>query len=686
VADGIEFYVRGLFNQSTIQQIIAPSGVFGNELTIPGNNPYLNATIRDQICAGDGLPTGAACAANPAIPLPAVYRRLVELGPRVSSWENNVYDARAGMRFDITSSIKLDVSGSYGRSEQTLTQSGYVLNSRVQQGLNASNITTCTDTSGNCVPLNLFGPAGSISPAQVAFIQGQSSVRINTQLKQARAVMNGDFGATAPWATQPISFALGGEYRDYTYERIPDAFAQNPSELGGAGGAILPFSGGYDVKEAFGEVIAPIIADKPFFNELTLEAGLRYSSYNVDAPGKPHFNTTTWKAGTTWEPVEGVRLRGNYQRAVRAPNINELFNPVTTSLTNLTSDPCAGSAPTTNASLRAVCLAQGAPAATIGSIQNPSAGQANGTGGGNPNIRPEKAKTYTIGVVLSPRQYISGFTLSVDYYNIAVNNAITVALPGDVIAACFGNITASSATSPACTSIRRSAANGRLSGSAATVPGLPLPETNSGRYRTDGVDLTVDYKRNFGDVGLNLNFVGNYTRKLQFQASPTSYARDCVGFYSANCGPSLGQIMPKYSFQQRTTLSLGGASLSLLWRHLNAVKYEGSASDYLARGFTDANHLLFSGTIQNSGGVSSALAGKTANFNRIPAYDYFDLNVQFNVTERYQLTFGVQNLLDKKPPVVGGQAGSTAANSGNTFPSTYDAIGRTYGVTARVKF
>jgi outer membrane receptor protein involved in Fe transport len=101
---------------------------------------------------------------------------------------------------------------------------------------------------------------------------------------------------------------------------------------------------------------------------------------------------------------------------------------------------------------------------------------------------------------------------------------------------------------------------------------------------------------------------------------------------------------------------------------------------------TTCNRFLFNGAITNAPGANSALAGRTFNFNRIPAYNYFDLNAQFDIDRRYILTLGVQNLLDKQPPVVGGEAGSTTANSGSTFPSTYDPLGRSYTASVRVKF
>jgi iron complex outermembrane recepter protein len=693
VSDNIEVYARGLFSQNRVKSIIAPSGIFGATLTIPGNNPYLNATIRDQICTAQGLApgAGAACGGNPALPLPGVYRRLVELGPRIGDYRTNVYDMRAGVKIGLSDTMSFDLSGSYGASELDQKNSGYVLNSRVQQALNASSTTACTVTTGGCVPLNLFGPAGSITPAQVAFLNGSSNITIRTDLTQIRGVLTGDLGFTVPSASEPVGFAVGAEYRQYGYERDPDARAQDPSELGGAGGAVLPFAGGYDVKEVYGELIAPLVADKPFFNELTLELGARYSSYKIDAPTTPKFDAFTYKAGLTWEPADGFRLRGNYQRAVRAPNIGELFAPVVTGLTSLTIDPCAGTAVVGNANLTAVCAAQGAPASRLaaGTIPNPTAGQANATGGGNINLKPEKADTMTVGFVFTPKAFISGFTLSLDYYNIKVNNAITAATPNDVINACFGSLSATSAASAACTSIRRNPTTGGLSGPTGTVKGLPQPTTNLGRLATNGFDLKMNYKTDItDDLGLTLDFNGNWTRSLQFKASPsaTSVNRECVGYYSANCGVTLGQIQPEFSFQQRTTLTAGPASISLLWRYLSSVKYEGQAADFAARGFTAASRNLFRGVITNQAPAVSALAGRTVDFNRIRAYHYFDLSAQFDIMKTMTLTVGMTNLFNVEPPVVGAQAGSTAANSGNTFPSTYDPLGRSFNASVRLKF
>ena len=204
--------------------------------------------------------TGTVLTQN-VIPLGGVYRRSVELGPRVSTFVTTVFDYKAGIKVNLASNLTLDVYGAYGESENVSTQSGYYANSRVQQALFASNANTCANTANTCVPLNIFGTSGSITPQQNAFVGGiTSSITNKAQLAQAHALLSGDLGFASPAASDPVGFAVGAEYRDYSAQRVPDNLAQVPGELGGAGGAVLPLSGGYNVKEVFGEVIAPLVS------------------------------------------------------------------------------------------------------------------------------------------------------------------------------------------------------------------------------------------------------------------------------------------------------------------------------------------------------------------------------------------------------------------------------------------
>jgi iron complex outermembrane receptor protein len=706
ISDAIEIYTRGIFSKNRVDTIIAPSGAFGIAVQLGLNNPFLSTAQRNAFCAFDTTPgvgytplydqatcDAAATATSNTDPnyrevTTNLSRRAVEVGPRNSTFTTTFFDYRAGARGGITDSISWDLFGSYGESEVLQVIKGFTLNSRVRQSLAVDigpNGPVCRDESNGCVPIDWFGPAGAITPEGVDFLQENSTVRVGVSLAQARATINGDFGWTIPWASDAVSFAVGGEFRQYRASQASDSLAQS-GDLGGSGGAAPNIDGGYNVYEAFGELIVPIVQDRPFFDELTLEGGIRYSSYTIDAPNSPSFNTTTWKVGGTWAPFDGLRFRGNYSRAVRAPNILELFSPIATGLTNLNDDPCANLDDNQNlipgrgvptGELLAVCLAQGAPAGQIGQIGVPTAGQANATAGGNLDLDPEKSTSWTVGAVFQPN-FIPGLSLSVDYYHILITDAITAPTPGDAIAACFGEPTGNqynpapgASQTEACTIIRRNALTGQLSGDPADTPGLFVSLSNLGRLETSGIDFTANYQRDLGFAGLNLNFVLNWTEQSKFQAvEGVGINRDCVGLYSVNCSFA-GSIQPEWQWSMRSTFTFGDIDLSLLWRHISEVKFEDFANN------DDPDDDAFEGEVPGFGNL---------NFNRIRAADYFDLTGRFAVNDNLTLTLSVQNLFDKQPPIVGNTIGSTTFNSGNTYPSTYDALGRRFVASARIRF
>lgn len=680
VSDNVEIYTRGMFSKNTVSTIIAPSGSFGGTVTINLNNPYLPATLRNQFCAFNIAPLGggytprftpAQCAAaatatgrtdpNYREVTVTLNRRTVEVGPRISEYQTTFFDYRVGLRGAISESIDWSLEGAYGESENLETIQNYTLQSRFRAAALADNTTTCQGGQAGCVPVNLFGPEGSITPAMAAYLSANSTSINRATLAQARGIVSGDFGWSISGG-ENVAFAVGAEYRKYGATQTSDLLAQTPGELGGAGGADPEIDGGYDVYEAYGEIIIPLIEDKPFFEDLTLEAGARYSDYSIRGAGG--YDTFTWKAGGSWTPGAGFKLRGNYSRAVRAPNIGELFTPQTVGLTNLGVDPCAGAAPTTNANLRAICIAQGAPAGTIGAITNPTAAQANITVGGNLNLQPEKANTWTLGFVWQP-EFAPRFSMSLDYYNIKVTDVLGTPLPGDIIDACFGNVTAASASDPACTVIRRNPITGGLDGDPSITGGLFGLTNNLGRLFTDGVDLIMNYNTDVGFADLALSFVGNWTRSSKYQADVAagSLNRECVGYYSVNCSFT-GSIQPELQFSQRTTLAFDDFDLSLLWRWIDAVEFEPAQ-------------------IAADGGPANTVQEE---FRRIGAEHYFDLTGRWNITDNVTFTVTVQNLLDNQPKVVGNTIGSTTYNSGNTFPSTYDALGRRYAAAVKLKF
>ena len=701
VADSVELYTRGVFSKNTVRTIIAPSGIFGSSLTIPYSNPYLPTAARTQFCGANGL-TAAQCAAAAIATSPTdpnyrtftttVSRRTPDVGPRVSDFVTQFFDYRAGAKIDITSSINLDVSGGYGESENRQTLQNYVLTSRSRDAVLATNTTTCLSGNAGCVPLNIFGDTGTITPAMANYLTASSTILNKASLAQARALVTGNFGYTLPWAASPVSFAVGSEYRKYHAVQTSDLLAQTAGELGGSGGAAPNINGGYEVAEGYGELVAPLVADRPFIRTLQLEGGVRYSHYRIDTAGNPSFNTTTYKGGGRYTPVQGIELRGNYQRAVRAPTINELFTPLSTGLTSVANDPCAQrdtkgvqlpgrTTPAPGSNLYNICIAQGANATNIATIQQPTSQQGNITSGGNLALKPETADSYTLGVVLQPRDLVPGLTVTVDYYHIKIRHAITTPTTSDILTACFGSNSLTppaNAGSAACTTIRRNPTTGGLDGDPATTGGLFGQLSNAGTLETDGIDVGANYRRNLGFAKLNLSFQGNWTDHARFKATSLSVNRDCVGYYSVNCGgaggptPSdIGSLQPRFSWNQRTTLTIGPADFSLLWRHISSMQQE-------PLDVASGNGAFV--------GSSSGLNGRQVNFRKIPAFNYLDLALRASAGEHLDLTFTVTNLLGKAPPIVGTGVGTTSFNSGNTYPSTYDALGRVFSVGATVKF
>lgn len=664
VSDHAEVYGQALFSKNIVTLQLAPSGLQGETYTIPYSNPYLPAAARSQFCAANGLSiaqcAGAATATSASDPNYRTFnttgvRRFSEGGPRGTEITTTYFQYKGGVRGAITDHLDYDVYGSYGESEVLSRNEGLPRFSFVQQALLATNTTTCLTNTNGCVPLNVFGAEGSITPAMLSFLNTTTEQRTKTTLATLHGVVSGDLGFSSPLADNRVAIAAGGEYRKYTASTDADSLSKVSGEILGQN-VTIPVHGEYEVTDLFGELIAPLVEGRRYIQSLTLETGVRYSDYST--AGK----NWTWKAGGSWEPVKGVKLRGNYQSASRAPSISELFAATTTTTGQLVVDPCQLALPVSNAALRAICLAQGAPASQIGSINPPAAGSVNVTSGGNAGLGVEHAKTYTLGIVLQPRS-VPNLTVTLDYYNIKIHDAITSPTIGDAVDACFGAINPALAVTAACSTIRRNPLTGQLSGPVSNTGGLPLLLSNLGEVATDGVDLTINYRRDLGFGKLDVAFNGNWTHSSKFQATPTSVERECVGYYSTNCNAfgfnatTNGAIQPEFSWTQRTTLAVGMFDASLLWRYIDTVHYEPLGSTVVL-----------------------------PQFARIKAANYFDLTTRANLKNNVTLTLGVQNLFDRDPPIVGANAGPASFNAGNTYPSTYDVLGRRYALSASVKF
>ncbi|MEP0561828.1 MAG: TonB-dependent receptor [Qipengyuania citrea] len=688
VSDAVEVFTQAAFSKNTVSTIIAPGGSFFNTYQVNLNNPYIPESLAQLYGDNLGLtaaeyaaarnsqfgPTLADGTANPDYVLvtSSIRRRTPEAGTRTSDFTTTLFNLVGGLRGDITDSIGWEVSGGYGESERIQRQGGFARLQRLEQSLLAipdgAGGVQCVDPAGGCAPINLFGPLGDLGSQEAIDYVFNLTQQVITQasLTQAQAIIDGDLGFGI--SASPISFALGAEYRKYTATRLSDEASQTPGAVVGGGGAAPDINGSYNVKDFFGEVAIPVIEDS-FVRDLTLEAGGRYSDYST-AGGE-----FTWKVGGTLTPIDGITYRGNYQRSSRAPNIGELFTPVVTQLSNLAVDPCAGTNPVGNAALTAACVSQivaggasqAAAQSLIGNILQPAAGQINITTGGNPNVGVETATTWTVGAVFEPMYNLS---FTIDYFNIKVEDAITTPTVNDLVGGCYD---APSASNPFCSLILRSATTGGLDGSPNEVPGLLLSLSNLGTIKTDGIDVSMRYRTSLtDDIGFRFSTDGTWTNRNEFQATPTSVNRECVSYYSVNCG----SIQPEFVFNTRATFSFyDELDVSLLWRYLDGVEYEP-----LQRAESgDA----FVGVLDESAGP---VAGQEVDFNTIGAESYFDLSLRWAAAENFEFVVTVQNLLDNKPTIVGSDIGSTAYNSGNIYPSTYDALGRRYAAAVKLRF
>ena len=343
ITDSIEVYGEGMFVKNQISQLNAPGGTFGQSFEIAYSNPFLPSLVCSQFCAANGLSVAgcnaAAATTDPADPaygtfLTSVNRRFVESGLREKEFETSMFQFRAGMRGSITDRVNFDLFGAYGESDQQTRSRGQGLRSRLINALDGISTTECR-SGGNCVPIDLFGAAGSITPEMNAYFNGATSVGTLTSLATLRGVVSAELGLSSPWATTEVSGAVGGEYREYQAENRSDLASQTPGEVLGTA-AIIDSTGRYDVTEGFAELIAPLIEDKPLIKSLTLELGGRISEYSTAG------TNNTWKAGGSWAPVDGLRFRGTFQHGARAPSVGELFAPVVGAQGNLAVDPWCG--------------------------------------------------------------------------------------------------------------------------------------------------------------------------------------------------------------------------------------------------------------------------------------------------------------------------------------------------------
>jgi outer membrane receptor protein involved in Fe transport len=678
-----DVYSSFMFMDDHSVAAIAPSGsFFGDRIfTIPCNDPLLSSAQATTLCG----PGPYAADQNGTA---TIGRRNVEGSPRLADFEHMDYRMQLGVRGDLGDGWRYDLSGQFGRSVLTESQPGYLFYPNV---INALNVVTDpragSPTFGQpvcatvlvaggdkaCIPWNIWSPGG-VTQAQLQYLYGNAADNGATQEQVVSLVFSNPdlsaYGLKSPMAHDGVGFSGGYEYRSEDLNLFYDQ-AITSGNLGGFGGALRSTNGNQSDNDLYFELRAPLVQDAEWAKDLDLEIGYRWANYTHGGPAN------AFKFGLDWQTVPDVRFRASFERAVRAPNVEELFEPPAQNLFS-GSDPCAGGHPqltpaqcanTFQTVLPGVTGAQLVSMGIYGNVAGCPASQCGTFIGGNPALKPEQADTYSVGFVFTP-SFFHNFSLSIDYWNIKIDNAI-VNLPAQALltnCATLGNAFD-------CSLVQRFPQNGYTIFGGNTINfgdqlgGVVYAKlVNASSLKTDGVDVNGDYRLNLDDVGAHgmgsvaFSFNGTWLNHLT-TTLPDHTSYECAGLYGIVCGVPA----PHWRHNMRVTWnSPWNAQFSVNWRFIgpSSLDFNTSQPD-VQNGFKD--------TLPTDANLSS--------------WSYLDLAVSWRVKDHFTVRGGVNNVLDTDPPLVDANSFGISAppfGNGNTWPQAYDPLGRVFflGLTA----
>jgi outer membrane receptor protein involved in Fe transport len=614
----------------------------GPFFTVPYDNPFVPDDLADLLAsrAGDNPALDGSGATEDFL----FRRRFLELGPRVSTNINNIWNIMLGMKGTFSNGWNWDVWASHGRFDKTEIQDGNVSVSRVEQLLDA-------DDGGESLCEGGFNPfgLGTISAECADYVRVIAKNATYLEQDMIEASVNGSL-FDLPAGT--VAFAIGAQYRSNDYRFIPDQVLSTGDVAGF--NSQQPLEGYIDSADLFGELFIPIIKDKPFAKELNLTLGMRYSDHSAIG------GTLAYKAEGEWALNDYFRLRGSYQKAIRAPNINELFAPQDENNPQA-DDPCNfDSAARTGANgtqVTALCVAQavaagysqGAAEALMATYQQ-GTDQIDAIVGGNPNLTEETANTYTIGVVFnSPWKdtILSSLRGSLDWYSIDLVDAIDAIDAQQGLSRCYdSNFNPDfSNTNYYCQLFTRSVVG--------EVSGFEQFSQNIGGLRTSGIDLQLDWRASLDQMGLpegsgtlSMNFVLNWLNEFAKQPLPGDTFDDYTGTIFSN----VGSAYPEWKWSLNTTWRRGKVSVTPQIRYIGQMENLAFIRD----GDTEAT-----GT---------------------PGTYYVDLAGTYDINDNWSVRLGINNLLDQEPRLYSPNV------QANTDPQTFDIIGRRYFVGLKARF
>ena len=588
LTDGIQAFGEFLYTFRKSNQIATP-GTLRN-LSIPASNPT-NPTGQNLVLA---------------------QRRLAEPGARHFFQETDTWQGTFGLRGKLANDWAWEVAGSFGRNTAVDGSTNIANLERVANTLDRSK---CSSTAGAAIPCGDYLGFGDLTPQVLDYILFTSRDRGGNELGTVTADLNGDLFSLPAGA---VSFATGVVYRREKGWRDPDPL----TVLGVANvNQQDPISGSSTAKEAYLELSVPVLANTAFAKALTLDGAVRYSDYNLFG------SDWNYKLSADWVVNDSIRLRGTYGTGFRIPNVPELFGGVSEG--NLTTtDPCSRYTSSGNVTLIANCQASGVPAnyTQLGTTILT-------TVGGNQSLRPESSTTWTVGTVISPRGIIPGLSLTADWFDIKIKDAIR-AIPGSTkLAVCYAS---QNLSHPFCSDFTRSALTGE-------VTYLSAQPINTGREEMNGLDLGLVYSGAVGEVKISLDLNMTYLNKYVVNPFPGGAPIYFDGFIGGGNGG-----YPKWRGYGVLTAEKDG--ISATW----STQWIGKATDF------------------------NASAGDIGY--RTPNVFYHNLQLAFAIDEKTRFQIGADNLFDRKAPYI------QSFTDANTDTMTYDLLGRRFYAGFRTAF
>ncbi|HXH15671.1 MAG TPA: TonB-dependent receptor [Sphingomonas sp.] len=611
------------------------------------DNPYIPASIRQQIIArnSDGIADNDVTSID-------FRRRQNEVFSRSNTNSRDTFRIAGGLRGDIAPKWTYEVSGVYGQLKDR-TSSQDIDITKYANALDAVTDSTgtivCRDAAARaagCAPINLFG-YNTASAAASSYVQ--SDVPRSVAIKNTQFVANASVSGspvTLPYGD--VQIALGGEYRREKSSENWDAL----TNAGQNSGNQTPDTvGKFNVKELFGEIDIPLLKGLPFVNSLSLQGAARYSDYSTIG------TVFSWNAGGEYSPIRGLRFRGNYAVANRAPNINELFSSASETFPSV-QDPCDGVTAASTGTYANACRQIPAIAAAVrngGTFQYTLADTQgiNGFDGGNRNLREEKGKTLTLGAVIAPDQ-IRGFSLTVDYFDIKLTNAIGIVPRSTSIQQCL-----LTSEPQFCNNVIRYDNTGYIK--TVNAQNINIADT-----KTRGIDVNLRYGRALGlttDDRLDVSVLYTHTLRYQTQSDPAAPSYSGVGNLEYGAA---------FRDKVNATASYSAGPYSVNW----TTTYLSPMVDTVRDEFAE-----YAGQI----GLSPEIAGH----NEIASRFYHDVQLRARVGEeskQMEMFFGVTNLFDRKPPKLEDTVFYGTITGTTTAADVYDPIGRRFYVGAQLKF